>query len=88
VSQSKLSVFDVTDCANLGACKMNEYYSKLQSSRLHASKRQMRWIVDDVSEFQQKCLFGIRKPPFYPLNYGNSDNCDPFDSLCSLRTSF
>src|SRR5207247_10497919 len=30
----------------------------------------------------------FRKPPFYPLNYGNSDNCDPFDSLCSLRTSF
>jgi hypothetical protein len=28
------------------------------------------------------------KPQFYPLNYGNSDICDPFDSLCSLRTSF
>ena len=28
------------------------------------------------------------KPPFYPLNYGNSDICDPFDSLCSLRRRF
>jgi hypothetical protein len=32
--------------------------------------------ADDTSEVQQKRRFGIRKPPFYPLNYGNSDNCD------------
>src|SRR6266436_3382036 len=30
----------------------------------------------------------FRKPLFYPLNYGNNDIFDPFDSLCSLRTSF
>ena len=26
---------------------------------------------DDISEFQQKCRFALRKPPFCPLNYGN-----------------
>jgi hypothetical protein len=29
-------------------------------------------MADDLSEFLQKCRFGIRKPPFYPLNYGNT----------------
>jgi hypothetical protein len=28
---------------------------------------------DVVRRFLQKCRFGIRKPPFYPLNYGNND---------------
>jgi hypothetical protein len=28
---------------------------------------------DVVRRFLQKCRFGIRKPLFYPLNYGNSD---------------
>jgi len=28
-------------------------------------------IADDISELLQKCHFAIRKPPFYPLNYGN-----------------
>jgi len=27
--------------------------------------------ADDVSELVQKCRFALRKPPFYPLNYGN-----------------
>jgi hypothetical protein len=26
---------------------------------------------DDISEFVQKRHFALRKPPFYPLNYGN-----------------
>src|SRR5262245_56495841 len=26
--------------------------------------------------FQTKCRFGIRKPPFYPLNYGNNGSFD------------
>ncbi|PYL42835.1 MAG: hypothetical protein DMF42_05895 [Verrucomicrobia bacterium] len=30
----------------------------------------------------------IRKPPLYPSNYGNNGISDPFDSLCSLGTSF
>jgi len=29
--------------------------------------------ADDISEFLQKCRFCLRKPPFYPLNYGNDD---------------
>jgi len=29
------------------------------------------FIADDTSEVQQKCRFGLRKPLFYPLNYGN-----------------
>jgi hypothetical protein len=29
--------------------------------------------ADYISEFQQKCGFGFRKPLFYPLNYGNND---------------
>jgi hypothetical protein len=33
-------------------------------------------IFDDTSEFQQKCRFALRKPPFYPLNYGNNDIFD------------
>jgi hypothetical protein len=28
--------------------------------------------ADDVSSFQQKWHFYLRKPPFYPLNYGNT----------------
>jgi hypothetical protein len=32
--------------------------------------------ADDICEFLQNCRFALRKPPFYPLNYGNSDNCD------------
>jgi hypothetical protein len=32
--------------------------------------------ADDISEFQQKCRFALRKPPFYPLNYGDDDICD------------
>jgi hypothetical protein len=31
---------------------------------------------DVVRRFLQKCHFALRKPPFYPLNYGNKDNCD------------
>src|SRR5438093_12503902 len=31
------------------------------------------FIADDTSEVQQKCRFGLRKPLFYPLNYGNND---------------
>ena len=27
--------------------------------------------TDDVSEFVQRCRFALRKPPFYPLNYGD-----------------
>jgi hypothetical protein len=26
---------------------------------------------DEAGEFQQKCRFRIRKPAFYPLNYGD-----------------
>jgi hypothetical protein len=26
----------------------------------------------DISEFQQKCRFALRKPLFYPLNYGDA----------------
>jgi hypothetical protein len=28
-------------------------------------------MADDPSVFAQKCRFALRKPPFYPLNYGN-----------------
>jgi hypothetical protein len=31
---------------------------------------------DVVRRFLQKCRFALRKPPFYPLNYGNRDICD------------
>ncbi len=27
--------------------------------------------ADDISGFVQKCRFALRKPLFYPLNYGN-----------------
>ena len=27
--------------------------------------------ADDISEFRQKRRFALRKPLFYPLNYGN-----------------
>ena len=30
------------------------------------------FTADDTSEVQKKCRFGLRKPPFYPLNYGNN----------------
>jgi hypothetical protein len=29
--------------------------------------------ADHISEFQQKRGFYLRKPPFYPLNYGDDD---------------
>jgi hypothetical protein len=31
---------------------------------------------DEMGAFLQKWHFGIRKPLFYPLNYGNNDICD------------
>jgi hypothetical protein len=31
------------------------------------------FTADDTSEVQQKGRFGLRKPLFYPLNYGNDD---------------
>jgi hypothetical protein len=30
------------------------------------------FTADDTSEVQQKRRFGLRKPLFYPLNYGNN----------------
>ena len=33
------------------------------------SKRHLR-TADDIGRFLQKCRFALRKPPFYPLNYG------------------
>ena len=30
----------------------------------------------------------LRKPPFYPLNYGNNDIFDPFDSLLLAQDKF
>src|SRR5439155_23984298 len=33
------------------------------------------FTADDTSEVQQKCRFGLRKPLFYPLNYGNRNIC-------------
>jgi len=30
-------------------------------------------FAEDISEVEQKRHFAIRKPPFYPLNYGNND---------------
>jgi len=32
--------------------------------------------ADDISELQQKCGFYLRKPLFYPLNYGDNDILD------------
>ena len=29
--------------------------------------------ADDISEFQQKSRFALRKPLFFPLNYGDND---------------
>jgi hypothetical protein len=53
----------------------------------HSNANQLR-IGEDISEFQQKGRFGIRKPLFYPLNYGNSDNCDfRFSTADCNRTS-
>ena len=42
---------------------------------------------DVVRRFQQKSRFGIRKPLFYPLNYGNNDIYDFRFSLgdCNQR---
>jgi hypothetical protein len=47
------------------------------------------FTADDTREVQQKCRFGIRKPLFCPLNYGNSDICDfRFSTAdCKQRTS-
>src|SRR5438094_1085274 len=33
-------------------------------------------IADNVSALLQKRAFYLRKPPFYPLNYGNNDISD------------
>jgi hypothetical protein len=30
--------------------------------------------AEDISEFLQKCHFALRKPLFYPLNYGDAVN--------------
>ena len=32
--------------------------------------------LDNTSEFQQKRRFGLRKPLFYPLNYGDNNIFD------------
>jgi hypothetical protein len=45
-------------------------------------------IGDEKSGLLQKRGFWFRKPPFYPLNYGDGDIFNPFDSLFSLRTGF
>src|SRR5438132_13886433 len=44
--------------------------------------------ADDISEFLQKCRFCLRKPPFYPLNYGDYDIFDPFDSFARSEQVF
>jgi hypothetical protein len=31
--------------------------------------------AEDISEFLQKCHFALRKPLFYPLNYGERSEC-------------
>jgi hypothetical protein len=56
-------------------------FNAFESSDLHTS--------DEMSEVVQKSRFAFRKPPFYPLNYGNSDICDFRFSIadCKLRTS-
>jgi hypothetical protein len=42
---------------------------------------------DVVRRFLQECRFAVRKPLFYPLNYGNSDNCDFRFFECGLQTA-
>jgi hypothetical protein len=45
-------------------------------------------LLMTLANVLQKCRFVLRKPLFYPLNYGDNGIFDPFDSLCLLRTSF
>src|ERR1043166_6232029 len=56
-------------------------FNAFESSDLHTS--------DEMSEVVQKSRFAFRKPPFYPLNYANSDICDFRFSIadCKLGTS-
>jgi len=51
--------------------------------------------AEDISEFLQKWRFALRKPLFYPLNYGNNDlqringlNCDGQERRCDAQRFF
>src|SRR2546430_14207428 len=45
----------------------------MNATIIKALERGYLRIAEDISEVLQKRHFGLRKPLFYPLNYGNND---------------
>jgi hypothetical protein len=66
----------VLETASVRGVRLCEETQPLDGQLFNTFQCSVLRCADDISELLQKRRFGVRKPQFYPLNYGNNDIFD------------